>query len=416
MKKNNYKWEEFLNKKKYDLYLKDPIHKEINFSDVSWIAELAYAPELVRLNDIKQLGLSFKTFCSATHTRYMHSLGTFQVAKKFVKHFENEISIQDKKIFLVAALLHDIGHGPFSHVFETITGISHEEMTREIILSDNLSIKNILLKNKIKPEKIVDVYLGNYKQDWISKLISSNLDVDRIDYLLRDSYHIGTCYASIDIDYLIERSILLDTDICFYQTAINHIESFLFGRYYMHLDIYDNKNGYIYFWSLQMIFKRLKEIKKMFVEKQKDIYYYDLYEWIVLEKKISVEKYVLLNDINMTSFIQSLSCLNDKILNTFINSFLGMSCDIVAINWTKKNLDMVKQQVTSSNVDKRYLYTIFKKDEKKIYYDGEKNAISIYDTYSKKIVKFPEKRLIDFNKEHKNYHSKIILINKNLIN
>lgn len=405
-----------LSKKRYDLYLKDPIHKEINFSSEPWIAEFVYCPELVRLQDIKQLGVSFKTFNSATHSRYMHSLGAFQVAQKFAKHFEKEISTDDKKLFLIAALLHDIGHGPFSHVFEQITNVNHEEMTRKIVTSDKLSIKKLLKKNKISVNKLIDVYLGHYKQEWISKLISSNLDVDRIDYLLRDSYHIGTYYASIDIDYLIERSILSDTDICFYQTTKNYIESFLFGRYYMHLDIYDNKNSYIYLWSLKNVFERLKEIKELFEKHKNEIFYYDLYEWIVFEKEIDVENYILLNDNNLTAFIDSLKCMKDKILDSFSSNFVLSTNEIIAINWTKENYELVKNETKDSTIDKKYLYAVCEKNKKNIYTNGDKNSISIYNTYSKKIRKFDVKKLIEFNKGHKNHHNKIILINKNLIN
>lgn len=417
MHKKNFNWEEhFLNKKRYDHYVKDPIHKEINFSSEPWIAKFAFSKELIRLQEIKQLGVSFKTFSSATHTRYMHSLGTFQVAQKFVKHFQKEISINDKKLFLVASMLHDIGHGPFSHVFEKITGLNHEEMTRQIILSDKLSIKPLLLANKINPDKVVDVYLGQCKQEWIAKLISSNLDVDRIDYLLRDSYHIGTCYSTIDIDFLIERCVLLDTDICFFQTTINYIESFLLGRYYMHLDIYDNKNSYIYEWSLSKIFERLKEIKDKFSKNRSKIYYYDLYEWIVFDKKIDVEHYVLLNDNNLTSFLDSLRFIDDKILNSFVENFVQSSRDIIAINWTEENIQSLNKVISDKKIDKKYLYCVLEKNKKDIYYPGDKNIINIYNTDTREILRFPSERLTTFSKQHKIQNNKIILINKTLIN
>lgn len=415
--KKKLNWEDnILNRRKFDFYIKDPIHKEINFSSEQWIAEFAFSKELVRLQDIKQLGVSFKTFTSATHTRYMHSVGTFQVAQKFAKHFEKEISINDKKLFLVSSLLHDIGHGPFSHVFEKVTNLNHEEMTRQIILSDKLSIKHLLLKNKISPEKVVDVYLGQCKQEWIAKLISSNLDVDRIDYLLRDSYHIGTCYATIDIDFLIERCVLLDMDICFFQSAINYIESFLLGRYYMHLDIYDNKNSYIYEWSLSKIFERLKEIKNEFLKNKEKIYYYDLYEWIVFDKKIDVGKYIKLNDNNLTCFIDSLKCINDEILNSFINNFMEAPRNIIAINWTEENLNELTKIVSRQKIDPNYIYCVVEKKRKDIYYPGDKNVINILNTDTKKIIKFPSERLSSFWKQHKILNNKIILINKTLIN
>ena len=407
---------DILNKKNYDFYIKDPIHKEINFSSEPWIAEFAFSNELIRLKDIKQLGVSFKTFNSATHNRYAHSLGTYQVAQKFVSHFKNQISTQDKKIFLISAMLHDIGHGPFSHIFEKISGINHEDITREIILSKELSINEKIKKNDINPDSIVDVYLGCSKKEWISKLISSNLDVDRIDYLLRDSYHIGTYYATIDIDFLIERCILLDTDICFFQSANNYIESFLLGRYYMHLDIYDNKNGYVYEWSLKNVFERLKEIKEEFYKHRNKIYYYDFYEWLVFGKKMNILNFIKMNDLNITSFIDSLKILNDDILNTFIENFVYSKRNIIAINWSKDNFNLLNEISLKSKYDPKYLFKIVEKNKKDIYYEGEKNVINIYNNVTKKIEKFSANRLIEFNKKNKNLNNKIILVNKTLIN
>lgn len=414
---NNYNGD-FFNKKKFDSYVKDPIHKEISFSSEPWIAEFAFSKEMLRLQEIKQLGVAFKTFTSATHNRYTHCLGTYQVALKFVKKFEQEISIKDKKIFLLAALLHDIGHGPFSHIFEKISKIHHEEMTSKIISSDELSIKSLLQKNKINPESLIDVYSGQCKQEWISKLISSNLDVDRIDYLLRDSYYIGTCYSTIDIDFLIERTELLDADVYFYNSAINYIESFLFGRYYMHLDIYDNKNSYIYEWSLLNVFERLKELKDQFEKNSEKIYYYDLYKWIVFEEEVNIKTYILLNDNNLTCFIDSLKVLNDNILNSFIDNFVYCSGTIVALNYSKENYEKLKDKLKDSDykISNNYKFHICEKNKKGIYYDGDKNIINIYNPHTKQIVKFPSDKLVQFAKSHKNGNNKIILINKNLIN
>ncbi len=415
-KKNfDYYWKD-LRKKNFDSYLKDPVHKEINFSDEQWIAEFAFSMEMIRLQDIKQLGVSFKTFSSATHNRYMHCLGTFQVAQKFCKKLDKKISIEEKKIFLVAALLHDIGHGPFSHIFESVSNIHHEDITAQIILSDKLSIKKLLLKNKIDPQEVVDVYSGKSKYLWINKLISSNLDVDRIDYLLRDTYHIGTHYASIDIDYLIERCKKVGKNICFLKSSMNHIESFLLGRYYMHLDIYDNKYGYIYWWALKSVFARLKEIKELFEKNKEKIYYYDYYQWIVFDKNIEVEKFILLNDSNLTSFIESLKCLEDDILTSFAKNFILCTGEIIAINWTQEKYDAIKNKASSKKINSKYLYYVTEKNEKSIYTEGDKNIINIYDSYKKEVFDFPAEKLIQFNKSHKNRNNKIILVNKYLIN
>ncbi|MDE7075384.1 MAG: HD domain-containing protein [Malacoplasma sp.] len=402
-------------KKKLNYYIKDPIHKEINFSNDKWLADFAFSFEMTRLLEIKQLGISFKIFPSATQNRYSHCLGTFCVAKKFAKHFINQISKNDRKLFLLAAMLHDIGHGPFSHVFEKISNINHEKMGMEIIKNPNLQIYHLLKQNKVNPDSLINVYTGECKQEWISRLISSNLDVDRIDYLLRDSYYIGTCFSTIDIDFLVERSVLLDNDVCFTKTAINYIESFLLGRFYMHDDIYANKNTYIYEWSLIKIFERLKEIKNVFYEKRNNVYFYDFYEWIVFEKKVNIEKtYIYLNDSNLSSFLWSLKSLNDKILNTFIDGFNNMG-DIYAVNFNSYTLEEIKKKAKNISIDAKYLFDVIEKKKKQIYYEGEKNMINIYDSAKKEVFRFPSEKILSF-KDNKKENNKIILINKSLIN
>lgn len=398
-----------------DYYIKDPIHKEVNFKSDKWVLDLISTKEFKRLKYILQLGVSFKVFPSATNNRYMHSIGTFQVALKFVNSFFNQISVAQRKLFLASALLHDIGHGPFSHVFEKIANISHEEMTKKIILDKNTEINKALIKNKINPDEIIDVIDGQSKHEWINKLISSNIDVDRIDYILRDSYFIGTNYSTIDIDFLIERSHLLDNDIYFSQSTTNIIESFLLGRYYMHQDIYDNKNTYIYEWSLANIFKRLKEIKEEFKKHSKDIYYYDLYKNIILTNNtLSVEDYTKFTDINFTSFLESLNIIDDKILRSFLNSFLNQT-GVIAIDFSKKNEVLNEMKKFTNEYDISYLYSEITKGEKKIYLNDDKYQINIIDVKTNKLYKFDSSKFDSFNSKKNENKNKIILVNKNLI-
>lgn len=412
MKDNNFNLFTYCDK---DYYIKDPIHKEINFKSDKWILDLISTKEFKRLKYIFQLGVSFKVFPSATNNRYMHSIGTFQVALKFVNSFFNKISVAQRKLFLASALLHDIGHGPFSHVFEKITNVSHEEMTKKIILNKDTEINKALIKNKINPHEIIDVIDGQSKHEWINKLISSNIDVDRIDYILRDSYFIGTNYSTIDIDFLIERSHLLDNDIYFSQSTINVIESFLLGRYYMHQDIYDNKNTYIYEWSLVNIFKRLREIKNDFQKNCKEIYYYDLYKNIILmQEEVSVEIYTKFTDINFTSFLESLKVIDDKILNSFLDSFLNQN-GVIALDYSKKNEVIKELKKVGKNYNISYLYSEVTKSKKKIYLDDEKYQINIIDVKTNKLYKFNSFKFQAFESNKSENKDKIILVNKNLI-
>lgn len=413
---NKRKRNHFFEKKTINHYIKDPVHKEINFADEKWLLEFAYSFEMIRLLEIRQLGIGYKIFPSATHNRYSHCLGAYAVAKKFTKHFMNHISKDDSKLFLLAALLHDIGHGPYSHVFEKISHIHHEELGKRIIQNPKLGILKLLKKNNINANTLTSIYTGECKQEWIGRLISSNLDVDRIDYLLRDSYSVGTKFSTIDIDFLVERSIIMDNDVFFQKSAVNYIESFLLGRHYMYEDIYDNKNTYIFEWTLMKIFDRLKEIKQLFFEKKDKIYFYDFYEWIVFEKDVNVHKtYIYLNDGNLNSFIWSLRCLNDFILNSFINSFLNNSVNVDAKNYSQDLEKHIKELSQKKNIDSKYLYSIQEKKKKDIFLLEDKNAINIYDRDKNLSYKFPSERIMAFNQTTRRENNKIILINKTLI-
>lgn len=406
----------FSGKTSINHYIKDPVHREINFANEKWLLEFAYSFEMLRLLEIRQLGIGYKIFPSATHNRYSHCLGAYAVAKKFTKHFVNHISKDDSKLFLLAALLHDIGHGPYSHVFEKISHINHEELGKRIIHDPKLGILKLLKKNKINANTLTSVYTSECKQEWIGRLISSNLDVDRIDYLLRDSYAVGTKFSTIDIDFLVERSIIMDNDVFFQKTAINYIESFLLGRHYMYEDIYDNKNTYIFEWTLMKIFQRVKELKDLFLKKKDRIYFYDFYEWIIFGTEVSIHKtYIYLNDGNLNSFIWSLKSLEDKILDSFIDSFLNNNINVEAQNYSIVSEKQVKELANKKNINPEYLFDVQDKKRKEIYLNEEKNAINIYDRNKNRSYKFPSERISAFSKLSKQNNNKIILVNKSLI-
>lgn len=400
---------------KTENYIKDPIHKEINFKKNKLISELVNTKEFLRLRNIKQLGLSFKIFPSATHNRYTHSIGTYQVASKFVNAFSDKIDDKQKKIFLVSALLHDIGHGPYSHVFEKIVYIKHEEMTKNIILNPKSDINKVLIKNNVDPLEIINVIDGKSKYKWMNKLISSNIDVDRIDYMLRDSYYIGTHYSTIDIDFLIERTYFKKGDIFFSTKTKNVIESFLLGRYYMHSDIYENKNTYIYEWAITSIFKRLREIPDLFHKNSEKIYFYDLYSDLISNDEkytIDIDKYSQYNDENFSSFLKSLVCIDDAILNSFIDGFFNET-GIIALNYFYKNDVINEIKKSNKDIDMSYIYCEIERKNKSIFSNDKKNQIDLIDIYAKKVFKFNSSKLVNF-KSNKNI-GKIILVNKNIL-
>ena len=120
--------------------------------------ELINTPEFKHLNRIHQLGVTYIIFPSATHNRLSHSLGAFEIVRRFIKHLNlDKINSSESKHLLCAALLHDLGHGPNSHAFERYTGVNHEEYTKKFILDKNTNIHKILVKHGINPNEVVNI-------------------------------------------------------------------------------------------------------------------------------------------------------------------------------------------------------------------------------------------------------------------
>src|SRR5690606_36427469 len=164
---------------------KDPVHKYVHVnSPVIWA--LINTREFQRLRRIRQLGTSFYTFHGAEHSRFSHSLGVYEITRKIISQFERnrypDWPREERMLCLCAALLHDVGHGPFSHSIEPIFHVDHEEWSCEIILGDT-EINRVLRKaGDHFPNQVASVIRKTYDRSIVVQLISSQLDADRMDY------------------------------------------------------------------------------------------------------------------------------------------------------------------------------------------------------------------------------------------
>ena len=240
----------------------DPILKEISFDNENyWMINLVNTPEFRRLSRIKQLGCSDIIFTSASHTRLSHCLGAYEITRRFINQLDLSIEHPyESKVLLCAALLHDLGHGPNSHAFEKYTGINHEEYTKKIILDKTTNIHKILVQNNINPNDVVDVLFKKAKAQWTTDLIDSQIDADRMDYLLRDSWYTGAAYGQINPSILIRGSRIVDGRLCFEEKIVAEIENLLIGRFHMYERVYNNPNTIKYEFVVSSIFKRVKEL------------------------------------------------------------------------------------------------------------------------------------------------------------
>ncbi|MBC7080747.1 MAG: HD domain-containing protein [Thermoplasmatales archaeon] len=218
-------------------FIRDSLYGNIKVSGA--ILELLETPELQRLHGIKQLGFTYLVYPGANHTRLEHSLGTSFIASKICE----ALDIKNEGI-VVASLLHDVGHGPFSHTLEAIlherTGKNHVDIGKEIILGKiSNGVAEVLDKHGIDKEEIVKILDG--KKGYHSEIIHGPLDADQIDYLMRDAYYTGVAYGVIDSDRLIQTMKLYDGKIVFEKKGISALESLLVARALMYSSVYLHK-------------------------------------------------------------------------------------------------------------------------------------------------------------------------------
>ena len=227
---------------------KDPVHNDIQVEH-QVILDLINAKEFQRLRRIKQLGTSSFTFHGGEHSRFSHSLGVYEITRQICDIFERNFSIEKDKIHgwndderlvaLCAALLHDVGHGPYSHTFETIFGTNHEQFTVDIITSPLTEIYHIL--NKVEegfPQKVASVITKEYPNKQVVQMISSQIDADRMDYLLRDAYFTGTEYGTFDLTRILRVIRPYKHGICFTTNGMHAVEDYIVSRYQMYMQVY----------------------------------------------------------------------------------------------------------------------------------------------------------------------------------
>ncbi|WP_438266071.1 HD domain-containing protein, partial [Coprobacillus cateniformis] len=219
--------------------LRDAIHDYIHVDHlVIW--HLINSQEMQRLRRVKQLGGTYQVFQSAEHSRFVHSLGVYQVVRRMLETecLDNELNDYDKLCVMCAGLLHDIGHGPFSHSFEGVFKEDHENITVRMILEDS-EVHNILITvHEDLPTDIAAIIQHTHKNQILIQMVSSQLDADRMDYLLRDSYMTGTTYGQFDMSRILRTMRICDGKIVYKESGVQAIENYILARYHMYWQVY----------------------------------------------------------------------------------------------------------------------------------------------------------------------------------
>ncbi len=237
--------------------LNDPIYGFITIPD-SIVFKLIEDPFFQRLRRISQMGLSYLVYPGANHTRFHHALGCMflmQKAVQVLKFKGNLISEAEEEALYIAILLHDIGHGPFSHAMENsiVEGISHEEISLHFMKLLNKKFNGRLTL-------AIQIFNGNYEKKFLCQLISGQLDMDRLDYLKRDSFYAGTPEGNINSERLITMLNVINNELVVEEKGVYSIEKFIIARRFMYWQVYLHKTGIVAEQILVKILNRAKEL------------------------------------------------------------------------------------------------------------------------------------------------------------
>lgn len=275
------------------MILRDPVHGLITFEsdEEKIIPKLLATSEVQRLRRIRQLGLSSLVFHGAEHTRFAHAIGTAHVMKLFLARlrqldadlpFWQRVTSDRARDALAAALLHDVGHGPFSHLFEDAMpgAIHHEGWTERILLDPSSEVHRVLISaDPYLPQRVAELVRGEHELPYLAKVVSGTFDVDRCDYLLRDAHATGARYGEFDLAWLLRSLRLSDSPPEEAQApsaksasgacptlaldgtkGLSAIESFLLARHFMFQQVYFHKAARAAEWMVGAILRRALEL------------------------------------------------------------------------------------------------------------------------------------------------------------
>jgi HD superfamily phosphohydrolase len=230
--------------------IRDPVHDVIAFRLErpldALLFKLINAPEFQRLRRIRQLGMASLAYPGADHSRYSHSLGVMETARRMLAQLSQSFRVEEGDICIcvAGALLHDLGHGPFSHVFERVIDVEHEEITLQIIQDPASEVNRILREHDSSlPESISRLLNYSPKRTVFSDILSSQLDADRFDYLLRDNLMTGSRYGGFDLSWLLH-ALTIDPGsfrLAVSSKGVSAVEAYLQSRYHMYRNVYFHK-------------------------------------------------------------------------------------------------------------------------------------------------------------------------------
>ncbi len=299
---------------------KDPVHRYIHVRD-ELIWDLIGTKEFQRLRRIRQLGTTYLTFHGAEHTRFNHSLGVYEIMRRMSALFKGRPhwNEDERLLALAAALLHDVGHGPFSHSFEKAINSDHEEWTRKIILGDT-EINNVLSRVDAEfPRAVAEVIEKTYDNKLIVSMISSQIDADRMDYLQRDAYYTGVSYGHFDMERILRVMRTMEDQVVIKQSGMHAVEDYIMCRYQMYWQVYFHPVTRSAEVILDKIFQRIKDLHaEGYSFKYAPVHFYSLFDG-----KGELDDYLRLDESMTLYYFQMWQDEDDPILRDLCHRFMN---------------------------------------------------------------------------------------------
>ena len=369
--------------------INDPVYGFIHIPN-TFIFDLIEHPFFQRLWRISQMGLSHLVYPGAKHTRFHHALGCMYLMQKAVqtlRHKRIPISAQEEEALYIAILLHDIGHGPFSHAMEhsLVEGISHEE----------ISLAFMQELNRIFPEKLsiaIEIFQKKYPKAFMNQLVSSQLDMDRLDYLKRDSFYTGVGEGNINSERIIAMLTVKDDTLIVEEKGIYSIEEFLVARRLMYWQVYLHKTSIGAEFLLIKVLERVKELYK----EGKHLPMTPALEFFVqnhITKELfdskALQLFAQLDDYDIISGLKQWQYSDDKVLSNL--SYRLLNRDLLRVKLYKTPITEKEVQSLLQKVAKQYdiplslahyfvftgeiSNTAYRKDEQNIFIHTKENQV-----------------------------------------
>lgn len=338
---------------------KDPVHRYVHVRDrVIW--DVIGTREFQRLRRIKQLGTTYLVFHGAEHSRFQHSLGVYEIVRRIIDDGFSERPEWDEEerlVTLCAALLHDLGHGPFSHAFEKVFNLDHEIFTQKILLGDT-EVNAVLRKVSPQfPQKVADVIAKTYPDKLVVSLISSQIDADRMDYLQRDAYYTGVSYGHFDMERILRVMRPSEEQVVVKSSGMHAVEDYIMSRYQMYWQVYFHPVSRSAEVILTKIFHRAKHLyESNYAFKQDPVHLHAFFN-----QNIDLDAYITLDEGIVMTYFQLWSTEEDAVLRDlsrrFLNRKLFQYVEITPATQYKK-LQQLEDLFAKAGIDPEYYLVV----------------------------------------------------------